>query len=161
MYLSLIFGILSFSFSFLKKPRKDWFIVFFLKGFLSSLIAKVAVSNRWLEFPFRLFPKVYKISIVFDYLIFPLACVWYNQTTYSSKLKGILFQAIFLYSLPMTIFEYWLERNTKLIKYNNWTWFHTLLSLSFTFLFVRGFMGFIRKFSVQETPQIKTNSSET
>ncbi|RYI24971.1 hypothetical protein EVU96_25270 [Bacillus infantis] len=158
LYSLLAFGIITLPFSFLRTPRKEWFTVFFLKGFLSSMIAMVAVAYKWIEYPVRFLPKIYRISIIFDYLLFPLTCVWYNQTSYKSNLKGILFQAFFLYSLPMTVTEYWIEKKTQLIDYKKWTWVHTYVSLSLTFLFTRGFMGIVRKLSknkeeLQEIPK--------
>ncbi|OEF97094.1 CBO0543 family protein [Desulfuribacillus alkaliarsenatis] len=146
-YIVLAIIAIALPLSLLKKPRKDWIIVFFLKGFISSIIALVAVSHKWMEFPRRLLQDIYESSILFDYIVFPALCVWYNQTTYNSKLKGIILQAFVLYSLPMTVLEWWLEKNTNLIKYNKWTWMHTYLSLAITFLFVRGFMAVVRRFS--------------
>jgi hypothetical protein len=76
--------------------------------------------------------------------------VFYNQTTYRSKLPGIISQA-FMYSLPMTGIEYILEKKTNLIKYNTWKWYYTLFSLVGTFLFVRGSIAVIRKYTNTES----------
>ncbi|WP_396652643.1 CBO0543 family protein [Metabacillus sp. KUDC1714] len=84
------------------------------------------------------------MNILFDYLLFPILCVFYNQLTFRSNLKGILLK-LFLFSIPMTLAEVFFERKTKLIKFNkNWHWYHTLLSETFIMLFVRMFIGLIR-----------------
>ncbi|WP_423808705.1 CBO0543 family protein [Pontibacillus yanchengensis] len=129
----------------MKHPRKDWVLIFFMKCFISSLVDKITVSCGWIEYPVRLFPRFLKISVLFDYLLFPLLCVWFNQTSYTSNMKSILLQAFWIYSLPVTIFETWLERKTDLIRYKRWSWFHSLTSLAATFLLVRGIMGLIRR----------------
>lgn len=147
LYFLLVAGIIALPLSLFRKGRKDWLIVFFLKGVLSSLINTIAVASKRLEYPVRLFPRLFKTSVIFDYLLFPLACVWFNQTTCSSKLRGIFMQAFFAYSLPMALLEYWIVKTTKLIKYKKWSSLHTYFSLSFTFLFVRGFIGLVRKAS--------------
>lgn len=105
----------------------------------------VAVTNKWIEYPVRLLPKVYRISVIYDYLLFPLTSFWYNQTTYSSKLKGIILQTLLIFSLPLTVLEYWIERKTNLVNYKTWTCFHTYTSLSLIFLFIRSFMSLIRR----------------
>ncbi len=86
------------------------------------------------------------MSTLYDYLLFPLLCVWYNQTSRYSKLPGIIRQAC-LYSIVVTIVEHWLERNTKVIQYKQWTPYHTFTSLLLTFLGARGAIGSIRKYS--------------
>ncbi|WP_413789606.1 CBO0543 family protein [Metabacillus rhizosphaerae] len=76
--------------------------------------------------------------------MYPILCVFYNQLTFRSNLKGILLK-LFLFSIPMTLAEVFFERKTKLIKFNkNWHWYHTLLSETFIMLFVRMFIGLIR-----------------
>lgn len=143
-------GVLLLPFAFKRKKLTEWFLVFFIKGYISSILATIMVEKKKFYFPVRFKPKIFKISIVFDYLLFPLLCVFFNRTTLHSKPIQIFFQAFF-YSLPMTIIEAVLERFTKLIKYNKgWTWFTTLWALMSTFLFVRLFMAIIRKLNIEE-----------
>lgn len=144
LYGLTLFGIVLFPFAFKKEPKKDWIIVFLLKTLISSFFGNIIASTKLLEFPVRLFPIAYKSSVLYDFLLFPLLCVFYNQTTYKSKLISIVSQA-FAYSIPMTAIEYFLEKKTNLIRYYKWKWHYTLFSLVVTFLFVRGAMGYIRK----------------
>jgi hypothetical protein len=144
-----IFGFILLPITLRKEPKKDWIIVFLLKTLLSGFLGNIIAANKLVEFPVRLFPKAFKSSIVYDWLLFPLMCVFYNQTTYKSKMPNIILQALF-YSIPMTIVEYILERKTNLIKYRKWKWYYTLLSLFVTFLSVRGAIGFIRRITQSE-----------
>jgi hypothetical protein len=153
LYALTLFGIILLPVGLNRKPRKDWIIVFLLKTFISGFFGNVIASTKTLESPVRLFPKAFKSSVVFDNLLFPLLCLFYNQTTYRSKLFGIISQA-FIYSLPMTWIEYILEKKTNLIKYNSWKWYYTLFTLTGTFLVVRGVIGYIRKTTRTEPIEI-------
>ncbi|MCM3361469.1 CBO0543 family protein [Niallia sp. CLA-SR-H024] len=130
---------------FRKKPAKDWFLVFFFKGYLSSFVDSIVTSKKWLNFPVRFLPKHFQINILFDYLLFPITCVAYNQISQHSKLPGIILKS-FYFSIPMTFIEVLLEKYTNLIKYNKgWHWYDTLLTETCTFLLSRTCIGFVRK----------------
>jgi hypothetical protein len=144
-----LFGLILLPVGLSRRPRKDWIIVFLLKTLISGFLGNVIAATKSLEFPIRLFPKAFKSSVVYDNLLFPLLCLFYNQTTYRSKLSGIISQA-FIYSVPMTWIEYIFEKKTNLVKYNSWKWYYTLFSLTGTFLIVRGIIGFIRKITQTE-----------
>lgn len=146
-------GILLLPFAFKREKIKDWFLVFFIKGYISSFIANIVVRNNQISFPIRFMPKFFDISIIFDYLLFPLLCVFYNRTSLTSKPVSILFQSL-LYSTPMTLIEVLLERYTDLIKYKRkWNWIITYITLVVTFLGVRGFMSLTRKMNVEKEEQ--------
>lgn len=141
-------GILLIPFAFKREKLKDWLLIFFLKGYISSFIDQMIVKNRHISYPIRFLPKYFNYSVLFDYLLFPLLCVFYNRTSLTSKPLSIFLQS-FIYSLPMTLFEAIVEKYTKLIKYrNNWNWLITYSTLVTTFLFVRGFISIIRRFDI-------------
>ncbi|WP_442598464.1 CBO0543 family protein [Neobacillus sp. D3-1R] len=140
----LLFGLISLV-TMAKKPVKDWIIVFFFKGFISGFIDSLVI-NKWNKicYPVRFFPKTFKINILYDLLLFPLSCVWFNQWTMRAPIKEI-FLKVFVFSIPMTIIETIAEKKTRLLKYKKWTSWHSLLSLTTTFLMTRGFLGLVRK----------------
>ncbi|WP_312094692.1 CBO0543 family protein [Niallia sp.] len=130
---------------FRKKPVKEWFLVFFFKGYLSSFVDSVVTSEKWLNFPVRFLPKHFQINVLFDYLLFPITCVVYNQISHHSKLPGIILKSFYL-SIPMTIVEALLEKYTKLISYRKgWYWYYTLLTETCTFLLSRTSIALVRK----------------
>ena len=105
--------------------------------------------------------KYFDSSILFDYFLFPILCVFYNRTSEKSNLQSIFVQS-FMYSTPMTVLEVILEKKTKLIRYNkNWNWFITYLTLVVTFLFIRGFIAIIRKLNIEKYLNPKMNNSST
>lgn len=140
----LTIGILAFFRLMRKPPVKDWLLIFFLKSYIASILDNLLVKKGYLKYPVSLF-KTFDISVIFSYLIFPVACIYFNQVTRNSGVLSIIFTS-FLFSAPSAAAEHWLERNTKLVNYKkNWTSFHSFASIAFTFLLVRMVMGGIRK----------------
>lgn len=141
-----IFGIGGSVFFLLRRKGdlKDWFLIYFIKTLVSTLLDGPVVKRKYLQYPYRYFPKLFDSNIIFLYVLFPLSCVMYNQFTYKAKaVKTIL--SVFLFSGPMTLFENWLEKNTNLVKYGRgWNGFFTFFVLSFTFIFVKACMEFVR-----------------
>lgn len=131
-----------------KPPIKDWLLVFLLKVFISTSLDQFVVSAGLIEYPVRFFPNYFNTSLLFDYLVFPILCLIYNQTTYHSTVRMILFQAM-VYSGVMTVVEWLLERYTDLVHYVRWDAMTTFFSLLFTFLFVRAAMAVIRKWDLR------------
>ncbi|MGM0878851.1 MAG: CBO0543 family protein [Bacillota bacterium] len=143
-------GVLLIPFAFRRNKLKDWLLVFFIKGYISSILATILVQKKEFYYPVRFVPKIFKISITFDYLLFPLIGVFFNQTTLNSKPLQIFFQSL-LFSIPMTIIEALLERYTKLINYKKgWNSLTSFWTLTTTLLFVRLFMSIIRKFHLED-----------
>ena len=144
-------GLLLIPFAFKREKLKDWLLIFFLKGYIASLLDQIIVKKKHVSYPVRFMSKYFDSSILFDYLLFPLLCVFYNRTSEKSNLNSIFLQA-FTYSTPMTVLEMILEKKTNLIKYKkNWNWLITYVTLVVTFLFVRGFIAIIRKFNIENT----------
>ena len=149
-------GLLLIPFAFKREKLKDWLLIFFLKGYISSFLDQIIVKKKQISYPVRFMSKYFDSSLLFDYLLFPILCVFYNRTSEKSNLHSIFLQS-FIYSTPMTVLEVILEKNTNLIRYKkNWNWLITYLTLVITFLFVRGFIAIIRKFNI-ENPSIRKN----
>ncbi|HZG70466.1 MAG TPA: CBO0543 family protein [Chondromyces sp.] len=143
LYGLTIFGLMGLPTLFIKKPVKNWIIAFFIKvcfNILNDSIVRVKLKR--ITYPVRLFPTIFRINILYDLLLFPLTCVWYNQWTHHSSIKGILIKVL-AFSVPMTLIEGAAERYTKLLKYKNWSQWHSFLSISCSFILIRSIVGFI------------------
>lgn len=135
-----IFGIGSVIKFITKPPMKNWVVVFLFKSYIASILDNIIVKKGYIKYPVKLF-RIFDISVIFSYLIFPITCVYFNQVTKNSKIKSILFICL-LFTAPSTWVEYWLEKNTSLVKYKkSWTWVHSFVSIACTFLFVRALMS--------------------
>ena len=144
-------GLLLIPFAFKREKLKDWLLIFFLKGYISSFLDQIIVKKKQISYPVRFMSKYFDSSLLFDYLLFPILCVFYNRTSEKSNLHSIFLQS-FIYSTPMTVLEVILEKKTNLIRYKkNWNWLITYSTLVVTFLFVRGFIAIIRKFNIENT----------
>ncbi|GGB49129.1 hypothetical protein F3157_19605 [Virgibacillus dakarensis] len=129
-----------------RKPSKNLLITFFLTGFLANLLDEFMVKTRRVKYPVRLFKRFSDKSILFDFLMLPIACTLFIKATSKSKCSSIIGKA-FLFSVPMTAFEWLLERKTRLIRWIRWSVVHNLISLTLYFLGARGFIGGINTYS--------------
>lgn len=129
---------------FSRQPIHDWVTVFTLKSVITTFIDPIVVGAGMLEYPVRLLPQFFQFSLLFNYLVYPLVCVMFNQTTYNRSLKNILAQAVF-YSAVITLMEVWLEKHTQLIEFHTWTWYYSFISLTLVTLLIRGLMALFRQ----------------
>ena len=147
-------GLLLIPFAFKREKLKDWLLIFFLKGYIANFLDQIIVKKKQISYPVRFMSKYFDSSLLFDYFLFPILCVFYNRTSEKSNIRSIFLQSL-IYTTPMTVLEVILEKNTNLIRYNkNWNWLITYSTLVVTFLFVRGFIVIIRKFNI-ENPSTK------
>ncbi|MDP4085535.1 MAG: CBO0543 family protein [Bacillota bacterium] len=140
-----LFSMSGWAFLFRKKGEiKDWFLIYFLKTLISTLLDEPVTKKKYVQYPNRYFPNLFNSNIVFLYVLFPLLCVVYNQFTYKMKPLKTFFSA-FLFSGPMALFESWLVKNTNLVRFRRgWNGFYSFSVLSLTFWFVRIFSEGIR-----------------
>ena len=127
-----------------KPPIKDWLIVFLLKSYIASMLDNVFVKKGFIKYPVRTF-KLFDISVLFSYIIFPVTCVFFNQVTRNSNFVGILTKSL-LFSIPSAFAEFFIVKYTKLVQYRKrWNSLYSFLSIVSTFLFVRFSMMIIQK----------------
>lgn len=122
---------------------RDWVVIFLFKCVLDCLWGSAAVNTYKLDYPFRQFPQYCDASLLFEYWVFPILCLLYNQITRERGVRPILCYAV-LFSAVLTAIEYPLELYTDLIEYLNWSWFTTFYTLTITFLSSRAFIAFYR-----------------
>lgn len=147
-----VFGVIAFVNLIRKPPVKDWMLIFLFKGYISSIIDTLLVKKGYIIYPVNL-SKSFNISFIFDYLLFPLSCVYYNQLTKKSTIIGILLKTL-LFSVPMSLAEHFIEKKTSLIKFKKgWNAFTSFYTLSITFLMTRLFIAIIRKAPNKPVPE--------
>lgn len=122
---------------------RDWIVVFLFMSVLGAFWGTPVVEMQLLEYPVRLLPRFFDTSILFEFWVFPVLCILYNQITRERSLWPIIYYAV-LFSVGMTAVEYPIELYTDLIKYMNWSWFTTFCTLNITFLASRAFITFYR-----------------
>ncbi|WP_416149005.1 CBO0543 family protein [Salipaludibacillus sp. HK11] len=145
-----IISIGSLPFLLRKPPIKDWLFVFFLDGLSNGFIDQILVQKNYLKYPIRTLPKFFKHHIVFDYLIYPIFTIIYNQITIKDN-RFIAFLKLFIIIIPLTAIEFIAERKTNLIKWGRkWTVYHTFVWVMFKSSFTRIIIAVVRKISERQ-----------
>ncbi len=122
---------------------RDWIVIFLFKSHLDCLWGGPVIKLNMLEYPNRFLPTYYERSLLFEFWVFPILCVLYNQVTMRRGIGPIIYYAA-LFSAVITLIEYPLELYTNLIHYIDWSWFTTFYTLLITFLISRTFIAFFR-----------------
>ena len=131
-------------FVFKRRNLRLWMVVFFSKAILATALDNYVVTTGKVKYPIRPFPKLFKTNILFNMLFFPILSIIWVQMTYNSKILPLIMKS-FLFSVPMSIAQWWMEKKTHLFKWKQWSAFHTFLSVNFTLFVIRGFVGLIKR----------------
>ncbi|MFH5778469.1 CBO0543 family protein [Heyndrickxia oleronia] len=118
-------------------------VIFFSKGVLATLIDAYVVGTKRIEYPVRPFPNIFKTNIVYDILFFPLLSVIWVKLSYNDNFWKILLKSL-LFSVPMSLGQWYLQKYSKLFKWKKWSPLHTFGSVSFTLFTIRGLVGLIK-----------------
>ncbi|MGG1674307.1 CBO0543 family protein [Neobacillus sp. NRS-1170] len=95
-------------------------------------------GTKRVEYPVRPLPKIFKTNIVYDILFFPILSVIWVKISYNDNFGKILLKSL-IFSVPMSVGQWFMEKNTRLFKWNKWSPFHTFASVNFTLFTIRGF----------------------
>jgi hypothetical protein len=128
-----------------KGPKmRENLVIFFSKGVIATLLDAYVVGTKRLEYPVRPFPNIFKTNIIYDILFFPLLSVIWVKLSYNDHLGKILLKSL-LFSVPMSIGQWYFEKNSGLFKWKKWTPYHTFSSVNFTLFTIRGLVGVLKK----------------
>jgi hypothetical protein len=144
LFLVTLISLFLLPFAIIKRPFKDWLIVYLVSFIGNSFADRYLVSKGYLKYDVRPFRRKFKIHLPFDYVMYPLLLLYYNQWTLNSKPSGLFFK-LFPFIIPQTIIETIAERKTHLITWRRgWTWVHSFISLLIKFLLCRMMIAIIR-----------------
>ncbi|MCL7749043.1 CBO0543 family protein [Halalkalibacter alkaliphilus] len=147
--LGIIFGILSFPTLFKRPSVKFWLPLFIVDGLVNYAFDKTLVKTKKLKYPVRFLPKKFEINVIYDFLVCPILSVWYCQSTYNSKLPGIIGK-LMLFGIPQAVYEIWLERCTKALKFKGgWTWVHSMFAVFIVKIISRIFLEICKRKKVE------------
>jgi hypothetical protein len=127
--------------------------IFFAKGVLSTSLDSIFIKRNRIEYPVRPFPKSFDTNILFDLLFFPLLSVIWVRWTYNSKPASTILKSL-VFSVPMSIIQWYCEKKTNLFKWKAWSIYHTFASINFTLFTIRGFAEILKKITEKEIPAI-------
>ncbi|MCA1029679.1 hypothetical protein LCL95_01375 [Bacillus timonensis] len=147
LYYLLAFGLLSlFMTCWKKRNLKEIVIVFLTNSYTNVFVASALAAKNYLQYPTRLFPRIYRSSIIYDYLLCSLVSIWFVQATEKDQWKQMLVK-VWLFALPQALVERWLEKHTSLIIYRKgWSWIHSLVTIALAKLLNARFIRFLNKY---------------
>lgn len=117
-----------------KNKILDAHISFLFMQALTWIFGAIVVENRLIEYPFRFIHYAYRVSLVFEYFIFPAVSALFNVNFPVGKSLRHKIIYTFTYPTVITVIEVLLERNTLVIKYINWSWYWSWISLLLTLI---------------------------
>jgi hypothetical protein len=121
-------------------------VLFMFKQVLTWITGLIVVEAGWIEYPVREFPKASASSFSFEYFIFPAVCIILVLRFPFHKSIWHKTGWLLLFPTGMTILEVLIERYTNLIKYINWSWYWSWLSLLlFDIITLCYYLWFIKK----------------
>ncbi|WP_336786297.1 CBO0543 family protein [Paenibacillus sp. MMO-177] len=98
------------------------------------LFGSLVVKGGLIEYPVGLLSVVYKASFTFEFFVFPSISAIFNVHFPKGKPWYYKTGYILIFPAVMTLIEVYLEKNTELIKYLNWTWYMSFISITLTLL---------------------------
>ncbi|QKY68803.1 CBO0543 family protein [Lentibacillus sp. CBA3610] len=141
LWLFFISGLILLYIALKKPPLRSWLLCLLTAAFFTTFLGDLVVKYNLLSYPVQLLPK-FQSSVLYEYLLLPLMCVFFYQTSYHKNVLNWCWQAL-VYSSVLTAGEVLLQQNTDLVHYINWSWFHSLLSQFLLLLFIRWLMWLI------------------
>ncbi|QGQ45541.1 CBO0543 family protein [Metabacillus sediminilitoris] len=140
----LIIGITLFFYSLRKTPIKDLILIFLLTSYFTIFLGVLVVEEKMIEYPISFLSNYFSSSLLYEYLLLPVVCIYFYQATNYSRYPSIILKCA-LYTSVLTSIEVLLERYTDLIEYHTWTWIHTFISIFFLMMFIRILMKLINR----------------
>ncbi|MDM5330439.1 CBO0543 family protein [Neobacillus sp. CF12] len=135
--------IVSLPFLFKGSKMRENLVIFFSKGVIATLIDAYVVGTKRVAYPVRPFPKIFKTNIIYDILFFPILSVVWVKISYNDKFWKILLKSL-IFSVPMSLGQWFMESKTGLFKWKKWSPFHTFASVNFTLFTIRGLVGLLK-----------------
>lgn len=147
---STLVGLILLPFAIVKRPFKDWVIVYLVSIMGNSLADRYLVSKGFLTYKIRPFPNIFSIHLPFDFVHYPLSLLYYNQWTLNSKPIGIILKLL-PFVIPQVLVETFAEKKTNLIKWKKgWKWYHSFITLVIKLLLCRSIISLIRVINKEE-----------
>ncbi|WP_163528802.1 CBO0543 family protein [Halobacillus ihumii] len=143
LWLLLIIGVILLIFIMTKLPFMEFLFGYLLTSYFAIVIGVLVVEEKMIDYPDKFLQNHFDSSLLFEYLLFPVVCLFFYRTSYHSSRIGILLQAA-LYTAALTAMELTIERYTSLVEYSTWTGIHTFFSVLIFMIFIRVLLQLLR-----------------
>ncbi len=136
LVISAIIAIVSLAFTPKEKKLQSHFI-FMISTIPVWILGLSVVELGLIEYPVRELSDINRTSFIFEYLILPVVCIFFNAyypSTFSRKIQLLYYLA---FGSALTIAESMFEKYTMLIEYTGWKWYWSLISMCIIFWLTR------------------------
>lgn len=116
-----------------KNKLREAQVAFLFKQVITWVFGLLVVEKNLISYPSRFFfKKTIKSSFTFEYFVYPALCALFNL--YYPKNKNIFIKIgyYFFHAGIITAFEVYAVKYTNLIKYKNWTWYWSFITIALT-----------------------------
>jgi hypothetical protein len=129
-----------------KNKIRNASVAFLFKQLMTWIFGLLVVEYGLIKYPVRgLFEKSNKASFTFEYFVYPAICAIFHIHYPENKPSFFQLLYYFVYIGVITAFEVYAEKKTKLLKYINWKWYYSSITLFFTFFVSRIFYRWFYK----------------
>ncbi|RAS75573.1 CBO0543 family protein [Priestia endophytica] len=130
-----------------EKAREAWIIALFLQS-ITWVSGLFVVEMKWISYPVALLPRVNEInkaSFSFEFFLFPVLAILFslNYPTYQP-----LWLRFFYYTFIIgffTFIEVLLEWKNNLVKYDEWKWYWTFITVWFSLFLNHQYYSWYKK----------------
>lgn len=122
-----------------KEKIRHALLIFFFKQFMTWILGLSVSELKLIEYPVRSFSYATRSSFDFEYFIYPAFCVLFNLHYPKGKNFFDKFMYYAYFCSVISAIEFIIERYTNIIKYINWEWYITWITLFATFYISRKF----------------------
>ncbi len=113
-----------------KNRIREAHISFLFKQVITWLFGLLVVEKGLISYPNRLFFKnAIKSSFTFEYFVYPALCSLFNLYYPEKRNKVAKLIYYFIHTAIITGFEIFAVKYTNLIKYNNWKWYWSFITM--------------------------------
>ncbi|MDN4495500.1 CBO0543 family protein [Ureibacillus aquaedulcis] len=112
-------------------------VAFLFTQLITFLLGLVVVELGLLQYPVRFFASINRASFTYEYFFLPVICALFNARYPSNRSTLIQCGYYIGYTSILTISEILFEKYTDLIKYINWEWYITWVTVCLTFYLTR------------------------
>ncbi|MBP1940358.1 hypothetical protein J2Z26_000077 [Bacillus luteolus] len=100
------------------------------KQVITWLFGLLVVEKALISYPNRLFfRKAIKSSFTFEYFVYPSLCALFNLYYPEKSNNVVKLIYYFIHTAIIAGFEIFAVKYTNLIKYNNWTWYWSFITM--------------------------------
>ncbi|MBE4909189.1 hypothetical protein IMZ08_14070 [Bacillus luteolus] len=113
-----------------KNRIREAHISFLFKQVITWLFGLLVVEKALISYPNRLFfRKAIKSSFTFEYFVYPSLCALFNLYYPEKSNNVVKLIYYFIHTAIIAGFEIFAVKYTNLIKYNNWTWYWSFITM--------------------------------